>query len=95
LYLGGFTNGYKNGWGVYLMKSTGTYYKTNYSFGTLKSSTVYQGFSGSEEDNKLDETISRLQSIFPGKVVDVNSKEYEEFIESIQPEGEPERVNPN
>ena len=92
LYLGGFTNGYKNGWGVYLLKSTGTYYKTNYSFGTLKSSTVYQGFSGSEEDQKLDETISKLQSIFPGKVVDVDSKEYEEFIEAIQPEEEPEKV---
>jgi hypothetical protein len=93
LYLGGFTNGYKNGGGIYFIASTGTYYKTNFSFGTLKSTALYQGFSGSEEDQKLSEAISKMQTIMPGKVVEMDSKKYEKFINSIKPEEEPERVD--
>ena len=93
LYLGGFTNGYKNGGGIYFIASTRKYYKTSFSFGTLKSTIPYQGFSGSEEDQKLSEAISKMQTIMPGKVVEMDSKKYEKFINSIKPEEEPERVD--
>jgi len=92
LYIGSFSNGYKNGWGI--IYNNGYYYKTYFNYGTLQSSQHYQGFSGTEEDQKLDNLIEVIQGITPGKTIDVNSEEYQKFVESIKPEEEPEMIKP-
>jgi len=91
-HIGKFSKGYKNGWGIYFSPSNGYYYKTYYSYGTLKSSEIYQGFSGSEEDKKLDGLIAVLQEIVPGKVMDIKSDQYQEFIDTSKPENEPQKA---
>jgi hypothetical protein len=78
-----------HGWGIYYNSTTGYYYKTNYNYGTLQSSQYYQGFSGTEEDKKLDGLIEVLQNSIPGKSIDMNSDAYQDFIETSKPEGEP------
>jgi hypothetical protein len=88
-YIGNFSNGYMHGWGIYYNSTTGYYYKTNYNYGTLQSSQYYQGFSGTEEDKKLDGLIEVLQNSIPGKSIDVKSDAYQDFMESSKPEGEP------
>jgi hypothetical protein len=92
-YIGGFSNGYKNGSGITYSPSTGNYYKTYFNYGTLISSQNYQGFSGTEEDKKLDKLINALQVIIPGKVIDNKSDAFQEFMNSIKPEGESIKVN--
>jgi hypothetical protein len=94
-YIGNFSNGYMHGWGIYYNSTTGYYYKTNYNYGTLQSSQYYQGFSGTEEDKKLDGLIEVLQNSIPGKSIDVKSDAYQDFMESSKPEGEPIKAEPS
>lgn len=89
IYIGNFTNGYQNGWGIVYLPNTGNYYKTFFNYGVLKSKENYQGFSGSVEDKKLDNLINKLQGIKPGKLVDMNSDAYQEFVDSSLPQEEP------
>jgi hypothetical protein len=91
-YVGGFSNGYKHGWGIYCNPSNGNYYKTYFNYGTLKSSQNYQGFTGTEEDKKLDGLIDVLQGIISGKEVNIKSDEYQYFVDSIKPEVEPIQI---
>ena len=93
-YIGNFSNGYKHGWGIFYSPSTGYYYKTNYNYGNLQNSTIYQGFSGTEEDKKLDGLIEVLQGNTPGKIMDVKSDTYQEFVDSSKPEEEPVIADP-
>jgi hypothetical protein len=88
-YIGDFSNGYKHGWGIFYNPSTGYYYKTNYNYGNLQNSTIYQGFSGTAEDQKLDGLIDVLQAMNPGKIIDVKSDAYQEFVDNTKPEDEP------
>ena len=94
-YIGNFSNGYKHGWGIFYSPSTGYYYKTNYNYGNLQNSTIYQGFSGTEDDKKLDGLIEVLQGMTPGKIMDIKSDTYQEFIDAAKPEDEPELAVPN
>ena len=94
LYMGGFTNGYKNGWSVFYSPKNGAYYKLNYSYGTLKSYDVYQGFSGTEEDKKLDGLIQKMQAVLPGKVAEEGSDAYQQLVDSSKPEEEPVMADP-
>ena len=94
-YIGNFSNGYKHGWGIFYSPSTGYYYKTNYNYGNLQNSIIYQGFSGTEEDKKLDGLIEVLQGNTPGKIMDVKSDTYQEFVDTAKPEEEPELAIPN
>ena len=66
--------------------------KTNYNYGKLQSSQYYQGFSGTEEDKKLDGLIEVLQNTIPGKSVDVKSDAYQDFVETSKPEEEPQKA---
>ena len=91
-YIGGFSNGYKNGSGIVYLPSTGFYYKTVFNYGTLQSSQYYQGFSGTEDDKKLDKLINALQLLVPGKIIDSKSEAYQDFVDSSKSEGEPEQV---
>ena len=93
-YIGNFSNGYKHGWGIFYNPSTEYYYKTNYIYGNLQNSTIYQGFSGTEEDKKLDGLIEVLQGLNPGKIMDVKSEAYQELVDSSKPEEEPVIANP-
>jgi hypothetical protein len=93
-FIGNFSNGYKHGWGIFYSPSTGYYYKTNYNYGNLQNSTIYQGFSGTEEDKKLDGLIEVLQGNTPGKIMDVKSDAYQEFVDSSKPEEEPVIADP-
>jgi hypothetical protein len=88
-YIGGFVNGYKHGLGIVYLPSSGNFYKTNFNYGTLQSSQNYQGFSGTEEDKKLDGLIDVLQGVIPGKEVNTKSDAYQDFVDSIKPEAEP------
>lgn len=88
-YIGNFSNGYKHGWGIVYLPKKGNFYKTYFNYGTLKSMENYQGFSGTEEDKKLDALINVLQEIIPGKTIDIKSEAYQEFMESVKPEEEP------
>ena len=88
-YIGNFSNGYKHGWGIVYLPKKGNFYKTYFNYGTVKSMDNYQGFSGTEEDIKLDALINVLQEIIPGKTIDIKSEDYQEFIESLKPEDEP------
>ncbi len=88
-YIGNFSNGYKHGWGIVCLPKKGNFYKTYFNYGTLKSMDNYQGFSGTEDDKKLDGLINVLQQIIPGKTIDIKSDAYQEFMESIKPEDEP------
>jgi hypothetical protein len=91
-YIGNFSNGYMHGWGIYYNSTTKYYYKTNYNYGKLQSSQYYQGFSGTEEDKKLDGLIEVLQNTIPGKSVDVKSDAYQDFVETSKPEEEPQKA---
>ncbi len=88
-YIGNFSNGYKHGWGIFYNSLTGYIYKTNYNYGIHQNSSLYQGFSGTDEDKKLDGLIDVLQGIMPGKEVDIKSDAYQEFVDSSKPEEEP------
>lgn len=81
LYIGSFTNGYHDGWGILYDTSSGYYYKTFFQMGSLDSYSVYQGFSGGEEDLKMDEIIKAMQSIIPGDVVSPKDDAYEDLME--------------
>jgi hypothetical protein len=94
LYMGGFTNGYRNGWGVFYSAVTELYYKTYYNYGNLQSSNVYQGFSGTEADKKLDGLIQKMQAVLPGKVAEQGSDSYQQFVDSSKPEEEPVMADP-
>jgi hypothetical protein len=91
-YIGNFSNGYMHGWGIYYNSKTGYYYKTYYNYGTLQSSQYYQGFSGTDEDKKLDGLIVVLQGIIPGKTMDMKSDAYQDFVEASKPEEEPQKA---
>jgi hypothetical protein len=91
-YIGNFSNGYMHGSGIYFSYSTSSYFKTYYNYGTLQSSQNYQGFSGTEEDKKLDGLIEVLQNTIPGKSVDMKSDAYQDFVEASKPEEEPQKA---
>ena len=88
-YVGTFENGYKHGWGVTYTPLTGIYSKTFFNYGQPELAVNKQGFSGSQEDKKLDEVLHLMQAKRAGKILDPKSDEYEDFIESIKPEEEP------
>lgn len=88
-YIGNFSNGYKHGWGITYLPKTGYYYKTYFNYGKLQSSQFYQGFSGTEEDKKLDGLIEVVQGVIPGKIIDIKSEAYQEFVDASKPEAEP------
>lgn len=91
-YVGTFENGYKHGWGVTYSPITGVYSKTYFNYGKAELAANKQGFSGSQDDKKLDEVLQLMQTKRAGKILDPKSNEYEDFIESIKPEEEPEEV---
>jgi hypothetical protein len=91
-YVGTFENGYKHGWGVTYTPLTGIYSKTFFNYGQPELAANKQGFSGSQDDKKLDEVLQLMQAKRAGKILDSNSDEYQDFIESIKPEEEPQEV---
>lgn len=91
-YVGTFENGYKHGWGVTYTPLTGIYSKTFFNYGQPELAGNKQGFSGSQEDKKLDEVLQLMQAKRAGKILDPKSDEYQDFIESIKPEEEPQEV---
>ncbi len=91
-YVGTFENGYKHGWGVTYTPLTGIYSKTFFNYGQPELAANKQGFSGSQDDKKLDEVLQLMQAKRAGKILDPKSDEYQDFIESIKPEEEPQEV---
>ena len=91
-YIGSFSNGYKHGWGILYLPSTGYYYETYHNYGILQSSQYYQGFSGSEEEENLENLIETLQNYTPGKVIEIDSDSYQEFVDGNKPEEEPIQI---
>lgn len=85
LYIGLFSKGYRDGWGILYDTRSGYYYKTIFKMGRLVSSSVYQGFAGGEEDQKMDDLITAMQTVIPGGVVTPNDDAYEDLMERIQP----------
>jgi hypothetical protein len=83
-YVGTFENGYKHGWGVTYTPLTGIYSKTFFNYGQPELAANKQGFSGSQDDKKLDEVLQLMQAKKAGKILDPNSDEYEEYIESLK-----------
>jgi hypothetical protein len=88
-YVGTFENGYKHGWGVTYTPLAGIYSKTYFNYGKAELAANKQGFSGSQDDKKLDEVLQLMQTKRAGKILDPNSDEYEEYIESLKSEEEP------
>jgi hypothetical protein len=91
-YVGTFENGYKHGWGVTYTPLTGIYSKTFFNYGQPELAANKQGFSGSQDDKKLDEVLQLMQAKRAGKILDPKSDEYQDFIKSIKPEEEPQEV---
>ena len=91
-YVGTFENGYKHGWGVTYTPLTGIYSKTFFNYGQPELAANKQGFSGSQDDKKLDEVLQLMQAKRAGRILDPKSDEYQDFIESIKPEEEPQEV---
>lgn len=82
-YIGGFSKGRKHGQGVYFDIKSGAYYNAVFNNDVWVRGELKQGYVTEEADKKLSEILTMLQDINPGKVIEEDSPEFEQFVETL------------
>ena len=82
-YIGGFSKGRKHGQGVYVDTKSGAYYNAVFNNDVWVRGELKQGYVTEESDEKLAEILNLLQDINPGKVIQEDSPEFEQFVEIL------------
>ena len=94
-YVGGMNKGRKNGVGIFYDVLQKKYFNVNYNNDVYVSWSVKQGFSSTEESEKMLKLMEILNTLNPATVVSAETEEQDEYFEKMEIPLEPLSIPKN
>ena len=94
-YVGGMNKGRKNGAGIFYDVAQKKYFNVNFNNDVYVSWSVKQGFSSTEESEKMLKLMEILNTLNPATVVSAETEEQDEYFEKMEIPLEPLSIPKN